>query len=91
MAYNIATAVAAGFMAGKLPRRPNLLIGLGAMAIFYIIWTVLSAINQQRNFEQTSLGEGVLAMIFLYCTWREPSPLRAGTNVPSQTPRTTSV
>jgi MFS family permease len=66
MAYNIATAVFAGFMCGRLPRRPNLLIGLGAMAIFYIIWTVLSAINQQRNFEQTSLGEGVLAMIFLY-------------------------
>ena len=68
MAYNIATSVAAGLIAGKLPRRPNLLIGLGSMAIFYIIWTALSAINQQRNFEQTSLGEGVLAMIFLYCT-----------------------
>lgn len=70
MAYNIATAVFAGFMCGKLPRRPNLLIGLAAMAVFYIIWTALSAVNQQRNFEQTSLGEGVLAMIF-----RKPSPL----------------
>jgi MFS family permease len=66
MAYNIATAVFAGLMCGRIPRRPNLLIGIGAMAIFYIIWTVLSAINQQRNFEQTALGEGVLAMIFLY-------------------------
>jgi len=66
MAYNIGTAVFAGFLCGRLPRRPNLIIGLSCMLVFYIIWTVLSAINQQRNFEQTSLGEGVLAMIFLY-------------------------
>jgi MFS family permease len=66
MAYNIGTAVFAGFMCGKIPRRLNLLLGVGGMLVFYIIWTALSAINQQRNFENEALGEGVLAMIFLY-------------------------
>lgn len=36
------------------------------MLVFYVIWTILSAINQQRNFEQKSLGNGVIAMIFFY-------------------------
>ncbi|OEJ84063.1 Lactose permease [Hanseniaspora osmophila] len=39
---------------------------LFGMLFCYVIWTVLSAINQQRNFEDKGLGKGVLAMIFLY-------------------------
>lgn len=66
MGYNIATAVAAGFLVGKLRRRTTFITGLIWMLICYICWTALSAINQQRNFEQQSLGRGVLAFIFLY-------------------------
>lgn len=66
MAYNLGTAIIAGFIVGRVPRRPTFIIGLGCMLLFYVIWTVLSAINQQRNFEQHSLGQGVLAMIFLF-------------------------
>ncbi|CAK1364983.1 unnamed protein product [Cercospora beticola] len=66
MAYNLVTAIAAGFLVGRLRRRPTFVFGLGFMLLAYIIWTVLSAINHQRNFEQASLGRGVLAMIFSY-------------------------
>jgi MFS family permease len=66
MGYNIGTAVAAGFLVGKLRRRTTFVTGLSWMLICYICWTALSAVNQQRNFEQESLGRGVLAFIFLY-------------------------
>lgn len=66
MAYNLGTAVFSGFVVGRVKRRPTFIIGLGAMLIIFVIWTVLSAINEQRHFEQKSLGQGVLAMIFLF-------------------------
>ncbi|KAH8896058.1 general substrate transporter [Thozetella sp. PMI_491] len=47
-------------------RRSMLLTGFAGMAVSYLIWTILSSINQQRNFEDTSLGYGVVAMIFVY-------------------------
>ncbi|ODQ57170.1 hypothetical protein WICANDRAFT_86079 [Wickerhamomyces anomalus NRRL Y-366-8] len=52
------------FQKGK--RRMVFLTSLSLMLIFYIIWTILSAINQKRNFEDKSLGKGVMAMIFMY-------------------------
>ena len=66
MGYNIGTAVAAGFLVGKIRRRTTFLTGLAWMLVCYVCWTALSAVNQQRNFEQESLGRGVLAFIFLY-------------------------
>lgn len=36
------------------------------MLVCFVIWTILSALNQQRNFEDTSLASGVLAMIFFF-------------------------
>lgn len=66
MAYNLGTAVMSGFIVGRVKRRPTFIIGLGTMLMIFIVWTVLSAINEQRNFEQKSLGQGVLAMIFLF-------------------------
>jgi MFS family permease len=50
----------------RLGRRPLFLFSFAGMLVTYVIWTILSAINQQRNFEDKSLGGGVLAMIFLY-------------------------
>ncbi|RFU30815.1 hypothetical protein B7463_g5526, partial [Scytalidium lignicola] len=66
MIYNLGTAIIAGLIVGRVPRRATFIVGLSSMLVCYVIWTVLSAINQQRNFEQKSLGQGVLAMIFLY-------------------------
>lgn len=52
------------FQKGK--RRIVFITSIAMMLLFYVIWTILSAINQKRNFEDKSLGKGVMAMIFLY-------------------------
>ncbi|KAL6802484.1 general substrate transporter [Trichoderma sp. SZMC 28013] len=66
MVYNLGTAIISGFIVGRIKRRPTFIFGLGTMLVIFVIWTVLSAINEQRHFEQKSLGQGVLAMIFLF-------------------------
>ena len=66
MIYNWVTAVFVSFLVNKFRRRTLFLTATILMLVTYVIWTVLSAINEQRNFEQASLGKGVLAMIFFY-------------------------
>lgn len=64
--YNWICAMFFATLVERVGRRPLFLFSFSGMLITYIIWTVLSAINQQRNFEDASLGKGVLAMIFIY-------------------------
>ncbi|KAK6462022.1 general substrate transporter [Scheffersomyces coipomensis] len=66
MIYNLVVAGTVATFVDRFKRRTLFLFSTGMMLILYVIWTILSAINQQRNFEQKSLGNGVLAMIFLY-------------------------
>lgn len=60
--------MAAGFatLVDRAGRRRLFLIGTGGMGISYIIWTICSAINQEKNFADTSYAAGVLVMIFVY-------------------------
>lgn len=66
MIYNWVIASGVAFVANRFKRRTLFITSFSVMLVSYVIWTVLSAINQQRNFEQRSLGQGVLAMIFIY-------------------------
>ncbi len=66
MIYNQGVALMAPFFVNRVGRRVMFLFSTVAMLICYLVWTVLSAINEKRNFEDKSLGQGVLAMIFLY-------------------------
>jgi MFS family permease len=66
MIYNWIFAIFFACLVERLGRRPLFLFSFSGMLVTYVIWTVLSAINQERNFEDKSLGQGVLAMIFLY-------------------------
>lgn len=67
MIYNYVISVFINLFAFQhTKRRPMFILSVAMMLLFYVIWTILSAINQQRNFEDKSLGKGVLAMIFLY-------------------------
>jgi len=50
----------------RFRRRTVLLSGFAGMAAAYLIWTIISSINQQRNFTDKSLGYGVVAMIFIF-------------------------
>ncbi|GME76359.1 unnamed protein product [Ambrosiozyma monospora] len=66
MIYNFGVAMIVPVIVPRFKRRTMFLSSFTLMLLTYVIWTVLSAINQQRNFEQKSLGQGVLAMIFFY-------------------------
>ncbi|ANB14551.1 hexose transporter HXT13 [Sugiyamaella lignohabitans] len=47
-------------------RRRLFLTGYTSMLLVYIVFTVLSAENQRKNFTDHSLASGVVAMIFVY-------------------------
>ena len=66
MIYNNVIALSVAFVVYLFRRRTLFLTSISGMLVSYIVWTALSAKNQQRNFEDKSLGRGVLAMIFLY-------------------------
>ncbi len=66
MVFNFVVSIAMASLMEIAGRRRLFLFSTVGMLISYIIWTILSAINQQRNFAEASLGTGVVAMIFLY-------------------------
>ncbi|QPG77121.1 hypothetical protein FOA43_004525 [Brettanomyces nanus] len=67
MIYNLGVSVlVAFFVIPYVKRRHAFNACLIGMLICYIVWTILSAINQQRNFNDKPLAQGVLAMIFLF-------------------------
>ncbi|CAH00184.1 uncharacterized protein KLLA0_D00374g [Kluyveromyces lactis] len=67
MLYNwLCSLILIGYIAPFFKRRQLFLISLVSMTSCYVVWTALSAENQKRNFEDKSLANGVLAMIFLY-------------------------
>jgi sugar porter (SP) family MFS transporter len=67
MIYNYGISIIINLFAfNTTKRRTTFITSVAAMLLTYVIWTILSAINQQRNFEDKSLGKGVMAMIFLY-------------------------
>ena len=66
MIYNMVIALSVAFVVYLFRRRTLFLTSISGMLFSYIIWTALSAVNQQRDFKDKSLGKGVLAMIFFY-------------------------
>lgn len=66
MTYNFVISLVIAFTVGRFKRRIIFLLSTALMLIFYVIWTILSALNQKSNFEHKPLSNGVLAMIFLY-------------------------
>lgn len=50
----------------KYPRRWLLMLGYMSMCVTYTIFTIVSAINKERNFEQHSLAIGAVVMIYLF-------------------------
>lgn len=66
MVYNMVIAMVVAVFVSRFKRRTLFLTSTGFMLVCYVIWTIFSAINQQKDFKEKSLGKGVLAMIFLY-------------------------
>ncbi|GME80959.1 unnamed protein product [Ambrosiozyma monospora] len=66
MVYSYGVSLFATVTVGILRRRTSFLTTLAMMLVSYVIWTALSAINQQNNFKDKSYANGVLAMVFLF-------------------------
>lgn len=66
MIYNFVICCALASAARFFKRRTLFISCLAGMCTSYVIWTICSALNQQRNFEDKALANAVLAMIFLY-------------------------
>lgn len=63
-----ATVIAGAYCVNHLRRRQAMLIGFAGMLVSFILWTVLSAVNQERGYEK-GLGIGVVFSIFFYYIW----------------------
>ncbi|CAK7205120.1 hypothetical protein SEUCBS139899_007885 [Sporothrix eucalyptigena] len=56
----------------RVGRRGLITFGFTTMFIVFIIWTICSAINQERDFQDKSLAIAVVAMIFLFQVGYQP-------------------
>lgn len=66
MIYNFVICASMALVVRFFKRRTMFLCCVFGMMVCYIIWTILSALNQQQNFANKSLANGVLAMIFFF-------------------------
>ncbi|KAL2867385.1 hexose transporter protein [Aspergillus lucknowensis] len=64
--WSFLTAACFALLVDRAGRRRLFLAGMGGMGIAYIIWTICSALNEQRNFEDKRFAAAVLAMIFVF-------------------------
>ncbi|CAR65604.1 DEHA2D00440p [Debaryomyces hansenii CBS767] len=58
--------VVAALYSGNVKRRILMLGSLGLMLITFVIWTILSAVNEQTNQENKSLGRGIVAVMYFH-------------------------
>ncbi|SGZ54727.1 CIC11C00000005070 [Sungouiella intermedia] len=66
MIYNFVICLACASVVRYFKRRTMFISCVAGMMLSYVIWTILSALNQQRDFKDKSLANGVLTMIFFY-------------------------
>lgn len=66
MIYNLVISASVASSVNRFKRKKMFITCVASMLTCYVIWTILSAFNIKQNFENKSLGRGVLAMIFLY-------------------------
>ncbi|KAH8690337.1 general substrate transporter [Talaromyces proteolyticus] len=66
MVFNLGVSILMASLMELAGRRRLFLFSTVGMLISFVIWTILSAINQEQNFQHGSLGIGVVIMIFVY-------------------------
>lgn len=50
----------------RFGRRTLFIFAFSGMLTAFLIWTILSAINQERDFKDKKLSQGVVAMLFIF-------------------------
>lgn len=66
MIYNFVICLCLTNLCTRFRRRTMFLWGCAGMLVSYVIWTILSALNEENDFKNKGLARGVLAFIFLY-------------------------
>jgi MFS family permease len=60
------TAVGAAFFVERVGCRTLFLVSTAGVTLAFVIWTAISAVNEQQNLENKGLGIGVVIMIFVF-------------------------
>ncbi|KAI8681111.1 MFS domain-containing protein [Fusarium keratoplasticum] len=64
--FNYLVAITSAFFVDRFGRRGMFLFSLAGMTLAFIIWTAISAKNEQQHFQNKGLGIGVVTMIFVF-------------------------
>ena len=64
--WSFLTAFFFATLVDRVGRRRLFLGAMGGIGIAYIIWTICSALNQERDFKDKGLAAAVLLMIFIF-------------------------
>jgi MFS family permease len=70
--WQLCCSVLFAMLIDRLGRRGSITFGISVMLVVFVIWTICSAINEQRNFSDHSLAIAVVAMIFLFQVGYQP-------------------
>lgn len=70
--FKVCCSVACALAIDRAGRRGLILFGTSTMFVVFIVWTITSALNQERNFEDKKLAAAVVAMIFLFHVGYQP-------------------
>ncbi|PSK42084.1 High-affinity glucose transporter [Elsinoe australis] len=64
--FNLFSAILGAVSVDRVGRRVLLLTSLSGMFVAFVIWTTISALQEQSDFTNGSLGNAVVVMIFVF-------------------------
>ncbi|KAL4882122.1 general substrate transporter [Aspergillus karnatakaensis] len=64
--FNYLTAIVAACFVDRVGRRSLFLISTAGVTISFVVWTAISAVNDQQNQQNKGLGIGVVVIIFIF-------------------------
>lgn len=70
--FKVVCSIVCALLIDRVGRRGLILFGTITMFLVFVIWTITSALNQERNFEDKQLASTVVAMIFLFHLGYQP-------------------
>lgn len=73
--WQLCCSIFFAMMIDRIGRRGLITFGITVMFIVFVIWTVCSAINEERLFKDHALATTVVAMIFLFQVGYQPAAI----------------
>ncbi|KAL2826950.1 general substrate transporter [Aspergillus pseudoustus] len=70
--WQLCCSVFFALLIDRFGRRGLITFGMTAMLLVFVVWTVCSALNEQRGFADRALARAVVAMIFLFQVGYQP-------------------